>query len=153
LRAFAKLRRYREAHLVILGEGVDREKLKLLTVELGVQDDVLMPGHIDNPHGYVARSALFVLSSIFEGLPNALIEALAVGTPVISTDCESGPREILQGGRYGKLVPVGDIDALYRAMLESLDDPESRQVSAEAIDRFDLDRAVDTYLQILLGSA
>jgi glycosyltransferase involved in cell wall biosynthesis len=96
----------------------------------------------------MARSALFVLSSAWEGLPTVLIEALAVGTAVVSTDCPSGPREILQEGRLGALVPVGDAPALARAMARALDCPE-RRIPPEALEAFTLDAAVDHYLRLI----
>lgn len=153
IRAFAKLRAHREARLLILGEGAERENLESLAGELGVHEDVSMPGHLDNPYAYVARASVFALSSCFEGLPNALIEALALGVPVVSTDCESGPREILEEGRYGKLVPVADPDAMCRAMVEALNQGKTSGVHAEVLARFDLRNAVDNYLRIMTENA
>ncbi|MCP5419854.1 MAG: glycosyltransferase [Gammaproteobacteria bacterium] len=121
IRAFARVRAQRPCRLLILGEGRQRERLLELAGELGVGDAVQLPGFIDNPYAYMARAALFVLSSHWEGSPNVLAEALAVGTPVVSTDCPSGPREILQGGRYGRLVPVDDEAALSHAIAAALD--------------------------------
>ena len=123
LRAFAAVRKARPARLMVLGEGPDRGRLETLARELGIRDDVDFRGFQPNPFACMARARLFVLSSIYEGLPAALIEAMACGTPVVSTDCPSGPREILEGGRWGRLVPVGDWRALARAMRDTLDDP------------------------------
>ena len=116
LRAFALVRKRHACRLVILGEGEDRSKLEALISELGISEDVDMPGFVDNPHKYMAHAALFALSSIWEGLPTVLIESLACGTPVVASDCPSGPREILGGGKYGTLVPPGDVRALAKAL-------------------------------------
>jgi glycosyltransferase involved in cell wall biosynthesis len=148
VRAFAQLRQERRARLIILGEGEDRPALERLVAELGVQEDVALPGFRDNAPAYMAQSALFVLSSAWEGLPTVLIEALAVGTAVVSTDCPSGPREILQEGRLGAVVPVGDAPALARAMARALDCPE-RRIPPEALGEFTLDAAVDHYLRLI----
>lgn len=123
IRAFASVRRQAKARLVILGEGELRPELELLIRELGLQDDVALPGFVNNPLPYMARAAVFVLSSAWEGLPNVLIQALALGTPVVSTDCPSGPREILKGGEYGELVAVGDDRALAEAIQRVLEHP------------------------------
>lgn len=123
LRAFAAVRKARPARLMVLGDGPDRGRLAALAHELGIQDDVDFRGFQPNPFAWMARARLFVLSSIYEGLPAALIEAMACGTPVVSTDCPSGPREILEGGRWGRLTPVGDWRALARAIRDTLDAP------------------------------
>jgi len=121
IQAFARVRETREARLMILGEGPDRSALESLIRELGLDGSVLLPGFASNPVALMASAAVFALSSVREGLPTVLIEALASGVPVVSTDCESGPHEILQGGRLGRLVPVGDVDALASAIVEALD--------------------------------
>ena len=115
--------------LLILGEGKEREPLEELIQKLGLEKDVSLPGFVMNPYAYMARSSLFVLSSRWEGLPTVLIEALCCGTPVVSTDCPSGPREILKDGQYGQLVPVGDVDALARAIEATLDSKASKPAS------------------------
>lgn len=152
IRAFAHLRQGRAARLVILGEGELRTLLEA-QVEASelTGDDVQMPGFKNNPYAWFARCALFVLSSHREGLPGALIEAMACGAPVVSTDCRSGPAEILEGGRWGCLVPVGDERALTRAMGEVLDTPQDQlpDVRLRARD-FAQERAVDAYLNLLL---
>lgn len=123
LAAFARLRAERACRLMILGEGRLRGELSDQAAKLGVADDFALPGFDPNPYRYLARAALFVLSSRWEGSPNALTEALAIGTPLVATDCPSGPREILQGGAVAPLVPVDDVTALAAAMARVLDEP------------------------------
>lgn len=151
VRAFAQLRQQREVRLVILGEGELRRDLEALVEQLGLDSNtVLLPGFVENPYAWLARCSLFVLSSRREGLPGALIEAMACGAPVVSTNCLSGPDEILEGGRWGRLVPVGDVNALVHAMAATLDTPmtERPDVRKRAAD-FEQERAVDAYLQLL----
>lgn len=124
LLAFARVVDRRPSHLVILGEGPDREELQSLAASLGITPYVHFLGYTPNPLAYMRHAAVFVLSSIAEGFGNVIVEALACGTPVISTDCPHGPREILAGGRYGTLVPTGDVDALAHAIAASLDRPK-----------------------------
>jgi glycosyltransferase involved in cell wall biosynthesis len=148
LQAAAQLRRDREFRLLILGEGEDHDQLERLIRELGLTHVASLTGFVKNPFAYLARASLFVLSSAWEALPTVLIEALALGTPVVSTDCQSGPREILDGGRYGRLVPVGDVHALSQAMAETLAVPRTR-VPAEALRAYTLEFAVDRYCQLM----
>lgn len=110
-------------HLIIVGEGEQRANLENLVWALGLADRVLLIGAMDNPHGVMAGAAMHVLSSRWEGYPNVLLEALALGVPAVATDCPHGPREILDGGRYGRLVPVGDVVALASAMDAELGRP------------------------------
>jgi glycosyltransferase involved in cell wall biosynthesis len=142
------VRRRRVARLLILGEGEERTRLQALATELALSDDVALPGFRDNAMAYMAASKVFALSSAWEGLPTVLIEALAAGARVVSTDCPSGPREILQEGRLGTLVPVGDPAALARAILDALDRP-SQAASLEALAPFTLDTAADNYLRVI----
>jgi len=111
LRAFAELRGHPNAKLMILGEGHLRSMLEGLAANLGVADRVLMPGFFVDPWPYLASANLFVLSSDYEGFPLVLAEAMHAGLKVVSTDCVSGPAEMLDGGRYGRLVPCGDVAA------------------------------------------
>ena len=148
LRAFAEIRRGRAIRLMILGEGEERAALEALARELGVAEDVALPGFRADAIACMARAAVFVLSSAWEGLPTVLIEALAVGAPVASTDCPSGPREILQDGRLGALVPIGDSSALARAMIDAVDRPRG-PVPEEALRPFTRDAAVDHYLRLI----
>jgi glycosyltransferase involved in cell wall biosynthesis len=148
IRAFAAVRRRRAARLIILGEGEERPALEALISELGLNDDVALPGFQENAMAYMGGSALFVLSSAWEGLPTVLIEALAAGAGVVSTDCPSGPREILQDGRLGTLVPVGDAGALTEAILNALEQPRGR-LPLDALTPFTRDAAVDHYLSLI----
>ena len=148
IRAFAEVRKQQPTRLIILGEGEDRPRLEALADELRVRPDVDLPGFRRDAMAFMARSALFVLSSAFEGLPTVLIEALAAGTAVVSTDCPSGPREILQDGRLGRLVPVGDPVKLAEAMLDTLRRPPG-PISAEMLAPFTRDVAVDHYLRLI----
>lgn len=152
LRAFARLRREWRCRLVVLGEGRERARLEGLAQELGVAADVRLPGHVANPYAYMARAAAFVLSSRREGSPAVLVEALACGTPVVSTDCPSGPAETLQQGWIGPLVPVGDPDALAAAIARVLDDPPARSELLAAAAPFDAARAADRYLAAVTGT-
>jgi glycosyltransferase involved in cell wall biosynthesis len=149
IRAFAEVRRHRPGRLIILGEGEDRPALVTLAGELGVADDVALPGFRPNAFAYMARSSLFVLSSAWEGLPTVLIEALAVGTRVVSTDCPSGPREILQDGRLGALVPVGNPAALAGAMLDALARPDGSSPPPGSLAPYTRDAAVSHYLRLI----
>jgi glycosyltransferase involved in cell wall biosynthesis len=106
---------------MIIGRGRGRDRLLALAAELGIANDLELPGFIPEPYPYLANADLFAFTSRWEGLGFVLIEALALGTPVVSTDCPSGPNEILRGGRYGRLVPVGDDAALADAMAATLD--------------------------------
>jgi glycosyltransferase involved in cell wall biosynthesis len=148
IRAFAEVRRRRAARLIILGEGEERPALTALASQLGVADDVALPGFRENALAYMASSAVFALSSAWEGLPTVLIEALAAGTRVVSTDCPSGPREILQEGRFGALVPVGDAAALAAAILDALARP-AETVPPAALRPFTRDAAVSNYLRLI----
>lgn len=148
LRAFARLRAQRAARLVILGEGELRGALETQVAELGLAGNVALPGFMGNPFVWMRRSALFVLSSAWEGLPGTLIQAMACAVPVVSTDCPSGPAEILENGRWGRLVPVGDAEALAAAMVTTLDETARPDVAARAAD-FGVDQAVNGYLAAL----
>ncbi len=152
LRAFQKLLQSRNANLLILGEGEERAKLQGLIHDLGIEDQVLLPGYVENPWAYMSKADLFVLSSKWEGLPTVLVEALALGIRVVSTDCEYGPRELLEDGRYGLLVPVDDVDHLAAGMLKALDsDPPGVRLSD--LEEFRLDTAVKRYRTLLLNGS
>lgn len=150
IRAFAVLRAQRQARLIIVGidQGRVREELLGCIEELGVGDCVDLPGFTLNPYAMMSRASVFALSSKHEGLGNVLIEALACGTQVVSTDCPIGPSEVLDGGRYGRLTPVGDAPALATAMVAALDDPiPVSDLRARAAD-FSVERAAEEYLRL-----
>ncbi len=149
LRAFALHRRTQASHLMILGEGPLRAELEAEAERLGIAPDVRFEGFVANPLPYVRRAAAFVLSSLHEGFGNVLVEALACGTPVISTDCPHGPAEILEGGRWGVLTPPGDSVLLARAL-----DPDLRRrfppaQSRRRADDFSVGRAAASYLSVM----
>jgi glycosyltransferase involved in cell wall biosynthesis len=147
IQAFAKVRSNRRCRLVILGEGEKRETLAALAHKLGVGSDVLMPGFIANPYSWMRKSAVFVLSSKFEGLPTVLIEAMQCGVPVISADCPSGPAEILEAGRWGRLFKPGDSDALASGIEDALDGKLLADVRQRAAD-FSIEAAVSRYVAL-----
>jgi glycosyltransferase involved in cell wall biosynthesis len=149
LRAFALLRAEREARLAILGEGRWRPRLEQLAARLGIGPDVLFTGHVANPFAYMAKATLFVLSSRWEGSGNVLTEAMALGVPVVSTDCPSGPREMLGDGRYGKLVSVGDAAKLAEAMRYTLEHPPEASLLREAVSEYAVERSAGRYLEVL----
>ena len=155
IRAFARVRQGRPARLMILGAAnptnlAFAEELRALPGDLGVGEDVAMPGFVDNPLAFMARASVFVLSSLYEGLPGVLIQALACGCPVVSTDCPSGPAEVLDGGRFGPLVPVGDVAALAGAIEQVLDDPPSAESLRARAELFSVERSADRHLELLL---
>jgi len=153
LRAFARLRAGRPLRLVILGEGSQRHRLEALARDLAISGDVQLPGFQANPFSWLARAAVFVLSSAWEGASNALLEALACGCPSVSTDCLSGPSETLDGGRYGPLVPVGDDRALAEAIAQVLCAPLDRTRLRGRSEEFSVDRAATDYLTVLRRAA
>lgn len=149
LRAFARLLERRPARLVVLGEGPEHGHLEALARELGVKDAVRLPGFSPNPAAWMARASVVALSSEWEGFSNVLVEALACGCPVVSTDCPSGPAEILEGGAIGPLVPVGDDRALAAAIDRVLAWPPDPDKLRACATRFSVDRAADRYLAVL----
>jgi glycosyltransferase involved in cell wall biosynthesis len=149
LRAFAALDPQRELRLLIIGDGPERPALEGLAHALGIAERVAFPGFQQNPFAYMARARLFVLSSAWEGLPGVLIQAMACGTPVVSTDCPSGPREVLEDGRYGPLVPVGAVEALAAAITRTLDDPLPSHLLEARAAEFALAPVTDRYLDLM----
>jgi glycosyltransferase involved in cell wall biosynthesis len=146
LRAFAMLRKKQMARLVILGEGNLRPQLEALIKELGIEDDVQLPGFNSNPYAFMKRASVFVLSSVLEGLPTVLIEAVALGTPVVSTDCKSGPKEILGGSGYGTLVPTQNPEALAVAIEKTLNSPR-QTIDQNKLKRYTSEEATNNYLR------
>jgi glycosyltransferase involved in cell wall biosynthesis len=152
IRAFALVRAGRPCRLVILGDEHDRglrARLLALAAGLGVGAEVDLPGFAENPYASMARAAVLVLSSLREGFPNVLAEALACGCPVVSTDCPHGPADILDRGRFGRLVPVGDAAALAGAIEATLASPPDRAVLRERGAAFGAARAARSYLALL----
>lgn len=149
LRAFKHLRKRRDARLIILGQGEEESHLKTLAAELGISEDVDFVGFQDNPFAWMARCNVYVMSSAWEGFGNVLVEAMCAGAAVVSTDCPSGPREILEDGRWGGLVPVGDAFALCRVMEISLNEPNRPKVEGR-IQSFNVDEISNQYEITLL---
>lgn len=149
LQAFAQLKQQHPARLMILGEGSERSKLEELAQKLGIEKDVAFPGFVANPYAYMARAKVLVLSSGWEGFGNVLVEAMAAGTPVVSTDCESGPAEILANGKYGKLVAVGDSEGMAKAIATTLNEPPDREALTKRANQFSLEKALTEYGKLL----
>ncbi|CCV14295.1 glycosyltransferase [Mesorhizobium sp. STM 4661] len=145
LRAFALLRASRRARLVIFGDGPLAAELRAQAEQSGVRADVLFAGYVNDPAACYAAADLFVLSSTSEGFGNVLVEAMAAGVPVVSTDAPHGPREILADGRFGALVPVGDAAALAKAMTEMLDHPTPVAILKSRAADFEIEKIGDQY--------
>ncbi|MFB2894712.1 glycosyltransferase [Aerosakkonemataceae cyanobacterium BLCC-F50] len=152
IQAFAQVRKLKPARLMILGTGSQRPQLEELIRQLNLEADVALPGFVDNPYAYMSKSAVFVLSSIWEGLGNVLIEAMAAGVPVVSTNCKSGPDEILAYGKYGDLVPVGNIQEIAEAILRVLSG-QIKSVDSDWLEQFMIKPVARRYLEILDLSA
>jgi glycosyltransferase involved in cell wall biosynthesis len=152
VRAFRQVRDHRPLRLLLLGDGEDRPLLEALVAELGLTDDVQLTGFVANPYPYYAAASLFVLSSVWEGLPTVLLEAMVFGLPIVSTDCPSGPAEILEGGRLGALVPSRDPAALARAITAAVapDGAVARRRYDSLLD-YDVELVVERYSKFLLS--
>jgi glycosyltransferase involved in cell wall biosynthesis len=153
LHAFSRLRRNEQARLVILGEGKERPRLEAMSRDLNLAADIRLPGFQANPYAYMARAAVFVLSSVSEGLPTVVIEALACGRPVVSTDCPYGPAEILGNGEYGRLVPIGNPDALARAIQSTLTAKIDPHNGTKRAKDFELGAVAQEYLRFFFQDA
>lgn len=152
IKAFYKIHSEQEClRLIIVGEGGQRALLEELINKLNISDSVLMPGFQPNVLNWVKHADLFVLSSRWEGSPNALTEALALGVPSVSTRCPSGPDETLKNGEYGPLVSVGDVDGLVSAMKGVLSKPLPPEVLKNAVVEYQASRSAEHYLRILQG--
>lgn len=149
IRAFARLLPQYPSRLMILGRGRDRERLRATAHELGVGEAVEFPGFVTTPYPWLAQASLFVATPLWDVLGYALIEALAVGVPSVATDCPSGPREILDQGRYGPLVPVGDHEALASAMLATLRKPLPKATLQEAARPYEIESATTAFVRAL----
>ncbi len=151
LQAFRIVRLDRDARLLIMGEGSERDKLTALADDLGISDSLSLPGSFTNPFPYLARAKVFVLSSRWEGHPLVLAEALASGITVVSTDCPSGPREVLDRGRYGILVPMGNPGAIAEGIIKALDSPFPAQLLKKRAREFSMDSIGREYVNMLFG--
>lgn len=150
IKAFAKTQKMRSSRLIIAGDGPEKNKIKELISELGLRKHIALLGHVKNPHPLYRRADVFVLSSKREGLPTVLIEALAHNCKIVSTDARSGPREILENGRLGILVPTENVNALASAMRESLETSGQRTfISTDDLLKYQVDYAVDLYFKLL----
>lgn len=149
LEAFAIVCSKRQARLILLGDGYLRVELESIIADLCIGNVVDMPGTVSDPLPYFARSDVFVLSSYAEGLPNVLVEAMMCGCTPVATDCPTGPRELLQGGRLGYLVPMHDPDAMAAAIVCALDHPSPKNFLDEAVSPFDERRVIDRHFELL----
>jgi len=147
IRAFALVKAKLDSRLVILGQGRQKKRLQKLIDKLNMTDFVDLHGFVENPYPFTANADLFVLSSLWEGSPNVLTEALALGTAVVSTNCHCGPAEILQNGQYGELVALQDPEHLSEAILKTLNDPLPAETLREAARDYTLQASADAYLQ------
>ncbi len=152
IKAFAELLKVKEARLLLIGDRdnykTEYEKLVDLIKTLNIEDKVKFTGQVDNPFAYLSKVSLFALSSRYEGLPGVLIQALACGCPSVATDCPSGPKEILEDGKYGELVTVGDHEALFKAMERSLNKKHDKELLIKRGHEFSVDKSVDNYLKL-----
>jgi len=149
IRAMKELSHRRQARLLILGDGPLRSELGSLIVELGLSDVVHLLGYVENPLKYFACADVFVLSSHVEGLPNVLVEAMMCGCTPVSTDCPTGPREVLQGGKYGYLVPLRDPVAMAAGIEEALDHPIPKELLADAVKPFEEGAVLARHFEVL----
>ncbi|MEO1373378.1 MAG: glycosyltransferase [Cyanobacteria bacterium J06635_10] len=149
IEGFAILRKKRMVRLIILGEGELREDLEKLVTELGISKDVIMPGFVDNPYQYMKNADVFVLSSKWEGFGNVIVEAMACGCPVVSTNCPSGPGEILASGKYGSLVPTENPEALSEAILNVLNQPIKPDILKQRAENFSIKESVSKYCKVI----
>jgi glycosyltransferase involved in cell wall biosynthesis len=148
IKAFSLIRsRVPGVKLIILGEGEELFKLLKLVKELKIETSVQFLGFQENPFAFMGHASLFVLSSRWEGFANVLVEAMACGTPVVSTDCPSGPSEILEAGKYGRLVPVGNPEALADAIFLELKDPHNKQLLMQRAEDFSIENILPQYIE------
>ncbi|MYD96056.1 MAG: glycosyltransferase [Gammaproteobacteria bacterium] len=153
LHAFADIAKSRPARLVVLGEGPQRGDLTRLASRLGVRRIVDFAGFVLNPFAFMSKAHVVVLSSRYEGSPNVLIQAMACGTSVVSTDCPSGPREILEDGKWGALVPVGDVEAMAAAIVEVLEHPTDPGTLVARASEYNAESSIDAYLRLIHGAS
>ena len=149
IRGFNLVRLERDCQLAILGEGDERTNLEELIRELDLQNDVLLPGSVDDSFPYMERATVFVLSSIWESFGLVLVEAMSAGTPVVSTDCPTGPSEILKDGLYGELVPVGNPKRLAKAIIKTFDDPIDSKILVKRAKDFSTEKIIPQYISYI----
>lgn len=149
IKAFAVVVRYVESRLIILGEGVEKPYLRKLANDLGLQNNVDFPGFDLDPFSYMKGAKVFVLSSLWEGFPNALIQALACGCPVVSTNCSYGPSEILAGGKYGKLVDTGDYKDMAKKIIDTLEEKNNFTNGAFWIRKYNFEKILSQYQEVI----
>ncbi len=150
IKSFVKVKKeFNNASLVILGDGPLKNQLFSLAKELKVEKDVHFLGFVDNPYKYLKNSDVFVLSSLYEGFGNVIVEALAVGTPVVATHCPGGPHEILQNGKFGILVPVNNEDAMANAIIQTLLNKKDSSWLIERAKDFSICEIANKYLKHL----
>jgi glycosyltransferase involved in cell wall biosynthesis len=150
MRAFSKIiKKGCRARLVIAGEGSERSDLESLAESLGLGPYVSLPGFVQNPFAYMKRASVLVVSSLSESFGNVLVEAMACGTPVISTDCDYGPRETLDGGRYGPLVPVGDVNSLSDAIQKILCERPDRRALMQRAAEYSVENVTERFLEVM----
>lgn len=149
IKAFARVRKQRDVRLIILGRGREKGNLEQLISSLGIGDDVFLGGFQENPYAWLARADVFALTSICEGAPVALMEAMGAGIPSVATDCPSGPSEILQQGSLGYLAGVADDAAVAEGIKQMLDNPPARETLLQAAQRYTLDESVNQYLAVM----
>lgn len=149
IRAFAEVKKKRPVRLIILGRGKQQQQLLDLAKELNVSSVVDLLGFTDNPYSYLLQASVFVITSRYEGSPVVLMEAQGIGTPSVATDAPSGSREILDNGKYGKLCPIGDYEAVAQAILDTLDNPPERGFLRHAAQRYTTAASADAYLRAM----
>ena len=145
IHAFAEVRSQLDVRLILLGDGPQREKICELISSLNIEEAVSMPGWVDNPYSFVASADLFVMSSSWEDCPNVLLEALACGCSEVSTDCSSGPSEILEHSRWGRLVPVNDQVALAKAITSALENDTNQDALRQRAKQFSLEIMIEKF--------
>lgn len=149
IKSFNNIESNGDVRLILLGDGPSKTKLKKQVDGLGLEESVDFPGFVDNPFKYMANADVFVLSSAWEGFGNVLVEAMACGCPVVSTNCESGPSEILEGGKYGQLVPVGDHQTMAKSIEKTLSDPIDERIIKERSEQFSVENISSEYDKLI----
>lgn len=150
IKAFKILIETVDAKLLLLGDGPLKDEIESMIHKLNLEKHVLLTGYVNSPESYINEASVFVLSSKWEGFGNVLVEAMGVGTPVVSTNCPSGPAEILEDGKYGDLVPVGESEDMAKAIISALKNPIDSKVLIKRAKDFSVPKIADEYLQYIL---